>query len=218
MADATIKPAGNSPVPGQTGSAPSVAGLAAASAAKNPPKPAPKPAAPVNKGGRRTVEEEARGWLASKGLRAVPAADVPGAPIVAEPPPPLDPRFVKDASRALVESYSEARTEWVESALAGMGMPKETVEKVLGLARIKAGNANTVVECSPAVLESMGVDSRKFPLAVFVIAALFDSLQFVSCLGMLKRLRNEASPVSRPAPAPRPAAPPPAHATGTPTA
>jgi hypothetical protein len=194
MANPIPQPAANSPVPGTAGSPAGLSGVATAAAGRNPPKTPPKPAGPVNKGGRRSTEEESRAWLASKGLRAVAAADAPSAPLVAEPPPPLDPAFVKQSAGALVDGYSDARRDWVASALSSMGLPKETADKVLAMAAIKPGNRNTVVECSPAVLESLGVDSRKFPLAVVVIASLFDSLQFMSCLAMLKRLRSEQKP------------------------
>ena len=136
----------------------------------------------------------------------MPAADAPAAPLVAEPPPPLDPRFVKDTSKSLVELYSSARSEWIEATIAQLNLPKETSDRIVALARVQAGTQNTVVECTPAVLESMGVDSRKYPLAVFAIAALFDTLQFGSCLAMLRRMKVEAV---RPTPPPPDAAKPP---------
>ena len=192
----TINPNGGpatGPAGGGTGALPGLAaqtGTAAALAAKHttPPKPGTTP--PRNLGGRKSVEVEAREWLAKQGMVAVPAGQT--APALLEPlPAPADPALVKEIVRILLEGYSELRSNWLRGKVAGLKLGSELEKEAEKLAAVRPANAKVMVESSPLVLEKFGVSGEHLPVVAFLGAFATDLAQFAAAMRTFQQMAKD---------------------------
>lgn len=157
---------GSAPLPGAEQ-------LAAQLAAKHGsgPAPAAKPGAAVNKGGRRTVAEEAAAFLERNGLVAVPADQAGGDAQPAGIPSPgpqyvVTPEFVRECTETLLEGIKEFRIRNVylrvqaitkddalAKELAGQACPPPGTIKVMAVAAAEISQKyNMMAAWSPELL------------------------------------------------------------------
>ncbi len=192
----TINPNGGpaaGPPGSGTGALPGLApaaGTAATLAAKHAPPAKPGNAPPRNLGGRKSVEVEAREWLAKQGLVAIPAGQT--APALLEPlVPPPDPALVKEVVRILLDGYSELRVGWLRSKVAALKLGPALEKEAETLAAIRPANAKVMVESSPLVLAKFGVSGEHLPLVAFVGAFATDLAQFAAAMRTFQQLAKD---------------------------
>jgi len=180
MAESTTNAPG---APGGTAhpaATPDLVGLAAQLGAKHgarggaAPSPAgPGPAGGKNKGGRASAEDEARKFLASRNLVAVPAgAAEPQAPVAAGPAYVVDPEFVKGCTATLLKGVEAFRVRAVYLKTEALSGDKNLAREFANEAGAPPGAIDVMTMCMVELTKKYDMLNAATPEALLVIAGL----------------------------------------------
>lgn len=212
MEAATSDPTGAAPGAEASASTPDFLGLAEQLAAKHGAGPAAAGPAPErNKGGRRTIPEEAADFLRKNGLVAVPADSVgaPGGPAGGavfpppEPPPPpvVSPDFVKTCADTLLKGIEAFRQQQIYLRTLKLSEDRELSREYADEAAAPPGFIDVMSLCAAEISRKYaGVNAvtPEIVLAVSAIAWIGKDLKLSKKLSDLAALKQQAE---NPAPA-----------------
>lgn len=143
-----------------------------AGATKPAAGPSPGTGGLPNKGGRRTVAEEAREWMAKQGLVAVPSAQSAGpVPVDTLPAYVVDPAFVEGCTKTLLEGVQAYHARQVALKVLAIGGDKDLAREFAGEAEAPPGAIEVMAKCAAEMSVQYAWLSQATPVTLFVVAA-----------------------------------------------
>jgi len=127
-----------------------------------------------NKGGRRTVAEEARDYLAKNGLKAVPLDSEAPATAVPESGAPdyvVDPAFVKHCVQAVLEGCQAYRQRSAYDLTLRIEDNRDMAKEMAGQAAAPPGCIEVMAMCSAEIAQKLDLMSSYSPEVLFFVAA-----------------------------------------------
>lgn len=124
-------------------------------------------------------------------LRAAGAVDPIQAPVDLQSPPPVDPELVRRTTDAILKAIDGVCCRWIESEARKAGADQSSVALIVDQAKLQDSQKSVMVETSPIILESLGVDSSNYPIAAFLAGLGTWALGLFGAVSGLRRIQQE---------------------------
>lgn len=124
-------------------------------------------------------------------LRDAGAVDRPEAPAPLPAAPPVDPQLVKDTTAAILSAIDGVTCRWFAAEATKLGSDKESTSLLVEEVKLQDSQRAIMVETSPAVIQSLGIDSQNYPIAAFCVGLVTWILGIFGGVAGLRRLKTE---------------------------
>lgn len=145
----------------------------------------------VNRGGRRTVEEEAADYCARNGLRMVPAEGGDAPPADSGPAYVVDPEFVRTCAGTLlrgVEAFTQRQT-YLKALHIGADV--NVAKELAGEAGAPPGCIEVMSLCAAEIAQKYDVLAASTPEVLLGVAALTWSARYLALMRRLSVIAAE---------------------------
>lgn len=126
--------------------------------------------------------------------------------------PAIDPDLVRRTTESILKTCDGIARTWIANEARKAGADDTTARTFESAAALQSGPKDLMVQTSPEVLASLGVDSSNYPVAAFLTGLSIWSGSLLMAVGQLRSMQEQrkAKEAKAAAPAPAPAAPTPA--------
>lgn len=137
------------------------------------------------------VAPEMPGPSRSELLAAAGAVDRPSSEVDLPCPPPVDPELVRRTTEAILQAVDGVACRWIEGQAIKSGADKQSAALITDQARLQDGQRAVMVETSPVLLDSLGVNSANYPIAAFCVGLVTWLLGIFGAIVGLRNLQKE---------------------------
>lgn len=124
-------------------------------------------------------------------LAASGAVDRPEAAIDLPAPPPVDPELVRRTTEAILKAVDGVACRWIESEALKAGADQKSADLITDQARLQDGQRAIMVETSPVLIDSLGVNSANYPIAAFFVGLVTWLLGVFGAIVGLRKIQKE---------------------------
>lgn len=124
-------------------------------------------------------------------LRASGAVDRPEAPMDLPSAPPVDPQLVKDTTAAILSAVDGVTCRWFETEAKKLGADPESTALMVAEVKLQDAQRSIMVETSPVVIQSLGIDSSNYPLAAFFVGLITWLLGIFGGIAGLRKIKKD---------------------------